>query len=172
MSSVKDLTGGTGDVNPQILNMVVTQSGNDAATTLEQPIPLPRFASRKGRSVVLEIIRVHWDLDNITVSTSSLAAILSTAPTAVTITDPRTFSYFDLEVTDVGSAGGMLGIRRDYFEDFTDGAGHGLLIGTDNIFLSCISTSTGRANSISCKLFYRYKEVSLEEYLGIVASQQ
>jgi hypothetical protein len=55
--------------------------------------------------------------------------------------------------------------------DLTDGAGHGLLIATDNIFMTVYSTNTGVANEVGCKILYRWKNVSVEEYIGIVQSQ-
>jgi len=65
--------------------------------------------------------------------------------------------------------------------DLTDGAGHGILIATDQIFLTqqtslaCL-TASGTADSITgfvqADLIYRFKEVKLQEYIGIVQSQQ
>lgn len=63
--------------------------------------------------------------------------------------------------------------------DLTDGAGHGVLIATDNIYLSMTLlsasidggsyTSNGQARA---DLLYRFKDVTLTEYIGIVQSQQ
>lgn len=66
------------------------------------------------------------------------------------------------------------------FHDLTDGAGHGLLVATDNIFLSVQTTNIAfvgeSADSIvgfvAADLIYRFKEVALAEYIGIVQSQQ
>jgi hypothetical protein len=64
--------------------------------------------------------------------------------------------------------------------DLTDGAGHGILIATDNIYLgvnaSLSSFNLGDADPIvggvSANLIYRFKEIGLSEYIGIVQSQQ
>jgi len=65
--------------------------------------------------------------------------------------------------------------------DLTDGAGHGILIATDNVYLSfdvLISSPSGVSVSVlvgsylQCDLIYRFKNVSLQEYIGIVQSQQ
>lgn len=64
--------------------------------------------------------------------------------------------------------------------DLTDGAGHGILIATDNIFLVVqgLLTSYGAATTGAIQAFaqadliYRFKEVALAEYIGIVQSQQ
>lgn len=66
------------------------------------------------------------------------------------------------------------------FHDLTDGAGHGILVATDNIYLS-VQTSLTAYNGSSADeiigfcfadLIYRFKEVKLQEYIGIVQSQQ
>lgn len=62
--------------------------------------------------------------------------------------------------------------------DLTDGAGHGLLVATDNIWLTCQvgATAPGLAITVSglvvLDIFYRFKKVTLQEYIGIVQSQQ
>lgn len=68
--------------------------------------------------------------------------------------------------------------------DLTDGAGHGILIATDNIYLNALvayvdaDTSAAYAGAPSfifaasnCELIYRFKAVTLQEYIGIVQSQ-
>lgn len=63
-------------------------------------------------------------------------------------------------------------MRRTFRKDFSDGAGHGLLIATDSIFAALNSTATTLTNIADCRLLYRFKEVPLAEYIGIVQSQQ
>lgn len=58
-----------------------------------------------------------------------------------------------------------------FVQDLTDGAGHGLLIATDNLYLGVDSEATGFAQSVQCKILYRWKNVSETEYVGIVQSQ-
>ena len=61
----------------------------------------------------------------------------------------------------------------------TDGAGHGVLIATDNVYFSLLYNAIptdGIAVQFTigggCDLLYRFKEVGLKEYIGIVQSQQ
>lgn len=65
------------------------------------------------------------------------------------------------------------------YHDLTDGAGHGVLIATDNIYFTLYSTcsATGTATTsvqanATLALLYRFKRVNLQEYIGIVQSQQ
>lgn len=64
--------------------------------------------------------------------------------------------------------------------DLTDGAGHGILVATDQIFLTQQTGLTSMGGStadtitgfVQADLIYRFKEVKLQEYIGIVQSQQ
>jgi hypothetical protein len=56
--------------------------------------------------------------------------------------------------------------------DVTDGAGHGVLIATDSIYAQVNSANTATTNTVYFKLLYRFKEVNIIEYVGIVQSQQ
>jgi hypothetical protein len=64
-----------------------------------------------------------------------------------------------------------------------DGAGHGILVATDAIYLSMVTDyfneslpATGNAtyegSAILCEILYRYKKVALTEFVGIVQSQE
>ena len=60
-------------------------------------------------------------------------------------------------------------------QDITDGAGHGVLVGTDSIYITGFVPSSwylNGTNTVFAKLLYRWKDVSLAEYIGIVQSQQ
>jgi len=63
------------------------------------------------------------------------------------------------------------GILPDLF-DYTDGAGHGMLIATDQIFVLLQSANTTQQNTAECRILYRWKNIGLQEYVGIVQSQQ
>lgn len=78
--------------------------------------------------------------------------------------------------------------KNDYplIHDLSDGDGHGILVATDNIYLATEITlfnltyaAGGNAifaadsyAQIDCEVMYRFKSVSLQEYIGIVQSQQ
>lgn len=179
------LTGGTGDVSPQFFNMSQTQSAADTTTTGTFPIPTQRLPTG-GKAQVMEVLRLFWNrttmpasasvteaLDQIsfTLSTTSFA---TTAPT-LGLAEPRAVYARTDSNRSAFTAGGtymMQDVGANGVVDLTDGAGHGVLIATDNLFLQVASTGTGAANNVVLKLLYRWKNVSLQEYIGIVASQQ
>lgn len=54
----------------------------------------------------------------------------------------------------------------------TDGAGHGVLVATDKIYMLTASLAATGAQEAIVKILYRLVDVGLEEYIGIVQSQQ
>jgi len=176
MSSVKDLTGGTGDVNPQILTFDLRQDVADVAITKVIRIPVPRYSTKGGRSIVFEVL---W-IETIILNTPQTFAVdqfqlgaLSTGPSTGT-TEANTFSVESLDST-IGVLGandaGQL-VRSSVRKDYTDGAGHGFLIATDSITAESGSFNAAVRTWIIWKIGYRFKEIALAEYIGIVQGQQ
>jgi len=178
------LTGGTGDVNPQFLSDTAAQSAADTTTTTQIVLPIQRVSpGSQTRSTVLEILKI-WvemaDLNTIAAvaeTIDSMRFVLSTNNAGTTnnpFQEPRVFAMFDIQRLGAFTAGGTYAYVENNLQsrDLTDGAGHGLLIATDSIFAQVQSTGTGNTNTIAFKIYYRWKTVSLLEYIGIVQSQQ
>lgn len=57
--------------------------------------------------------------------------------------------------------------------DYTDSAGHGLLVGAEQMTFRGDNTrmNVGTDPTFAFKVYYRLKEITLEEYVGIVSSQ-
>lgn len=166
------LTGGSGDVNPQFMHLTAVQSGNDATTTTAFPIPIQRLQN-SSRAQVMEILKIFWFAADGAEVDSNILAILSTSSLGTT-----TGNYGNPRVIDVLSdqryltTSGTFNVQLPIIHDFTDGAGHGMLVGTDNLYIQVASASTGATNTVYCKILYRWKDVSTAEYVGIVQSQQ
>ena len=63
-ASSADLTGGTGDYNPQWVNQQITcpaTGGGDGQDFIE--LPISRLPTSEGRAIIIEILRVQWDVD-------------------------------------------------------------------------------------------------------------
>lgn len=180
----ESLTGGTGDVNPQLLSDSATQSAADTNTTTQVNLPIQRIASNAPQqAVIMELLKIFVDLPDL----PAVAAVAETADTigvnfstrnfgttATTFDDPSIFARAETNRLAAFTAGGtyMWSQRGIITVDLTDGAGHGVLIGTDSIFVQVTSGGTGNANTVRYKLLYRWKRVTLAEYIGIVQSQQ
>ena len=114
---------------------------------------------------------------SVTEATDSHQFFISTTSfgtTATTFAEPRVFAGWTRINQAVFTAAGtyMSNYDNTKIMDLTDGAGHGILVATDNIFIQVISVGTGLTNTVRIKLLYRWKNVSLQEYIGIVQSQQ
>lgn len=205
------LTGGTKDVNPQSYKLTIGTSGIFAGTPLNPfvqtrsfPVPINRLQQQGGKAVVMELLMVKWDYATATTIDEDtppyqidLGATLSTQAQAMASgTAPSTIDYINaqnwFQPANIPTAGTVpqpfIASGADnispMLHHLDDGAGHGILIAVDNIFLNAVvavvdldsSTQyTGPANfnaaTFVCELIYRFKEVTLQEYIGIVQSQ-
>lgn len=169
-----ELTGGTGDVNPQWFSFVVLQTGNDAETTNTVDLPIsPGQVSRGNKAVVIELLRVQfiWSLDP-TQSPSipqRWAALLGTRAPVGALSASQ--SATDHIITDqfatiqAGAGSTVLGRQASLMYDLTDGVGHGLIIASKSVAGHISTFNTGIANRVVIRMLYRYKEVGLTEFL-------
>ena len=171
------LTGGSGDVNPQTMVMQALQPGADQTGTQASALPIPRLPIRRGKSIVMELLGVQFLATTTPATAASYRmAVLTTNPNAFTTltnicADPRVLANW-LQWTVVGGTSGIAYVDQSKYVSLTDDAGHGILVATDQMYLFSYSAGTGVANEFVARVEYRFKEVSLEEYIGIVQSQQ
>jgi len=205
MPKAGGLTGGTGDVNPQWYRLITptvsqtTAASAGISTQATFPLPVVRKGQLAGKVTVVELLKVRWG-NQLGFATNiqqnaiyTLSAYLSTKapqPTGAglapfsSLSDPSIVDFVSVTTAiGVSVAINLLAFSSDNetpnFHDLTDGAGHGILIATDNIYLSMqllsssidggSYTATGISNAA---LLYRFKDVTLTEYIGIVQSQQ
>lgn len=191
MSSRYDLTGGTNDVNPQPLRCRVTPTAIVAAgttltgstNTVALPIPVQRLGSG-GRAQVLEILSVDYDCTfatsasiinyinyYITVSTRSNGTLVPTLGSA----DPYSLCHVSKTLTTPGGSAVVPTVVDSGRRDLTDGAGHGLLMGMDTIYIQFgaavqMQAASNVTPSLNVLISYRWKNVGFSEYVGMVTS--
>jgi hypothetical protein len=182
------LTGGTNDVNPQYMNLFVTQTDADTAKCVGFPIPVQRLKNA-GRAQVMEILKVFWGTTSIDNVVAGPVFRLETVQGALTtkamlagpaLVEPSLISQYvksvSLNATGGACPAGTAYSFGDEIEpkcfDLTDGQGHGILVATDQLFITVSSFQTGINNTADCKILYRWKDVSMTEYVGIVQGQQ
>lgn len=180
------LTGGSGDVSPQLMTLpILTTSAVNTATEIAVPLPVARMRGGTSKRVtVIEVLRVYFDMPNVDTFTgpgntfirvTAVLQLSSSSLGTIMPQHPNVFAYsVNNTVNFVGTGASTFhAFHNDPFErNLTDEAGHGFLLATDNLF-ACIGTTnfTGVAAGI-IKILYRFKDVGLEEYLGIVQGQQ
>lgn len=177
------LTGGTRDVNPQLLSGTVVQTANDVTTDKMIPLPINRFGGNSADFVtIIEVLKIWVDLPLLPASAIAGARLVQ----LTVATRNPTGAALDFEDPTVIMIGGWrydqavasaVGITQIFMPkpmefDMTDGAGHGVLIGVDALWFQTRSQGTGLTNACDFKVLYRFKTVSLAEYIGIVQSQQ
>lgn len=176
------LTGGTKDVNPQYIRLQSVQTAADTFTSEGFPLPQNRFQETEGFVVVLEFLRVTYQLATLpliaavgetidSISASISTGSIASAPTIATtgLVGPLAFKQRVGAFTAGGTYAYIEPIIYDF--DLTDAAGHGILVATDNIFVNSASVTTGNSNTTRVLIEYRFKKVTLAEYVGIVQAQ-
>jgi len=176
------LTGGSGDVNPQWFTLPpATTSAANTFTEIQTPLPVQRFNQKSGKSLVMEILQAHvflgeWDANPAALgSSASIVYQLGTiAQLAVSNSLPQNILGVGRNWRGAFTAGGSYEAASDnpIQVDLTDGAGHGLLVATDAIFQDVNTLGFAGAATVQARLLYRWKEITLQEYIGIVQSQQ
>lgn len=190
------LTGGAGDVNPQILHIpqVVTSPANLGLVQSKIPLPTQRLTQRAGKSLVMEVLRIWYDFGwpftgNAGAfvvpsgTTAFQAAFVATRQVGALSantgnnSDGAVISFVQNEFTPYYPAGGPNFIipNPTLIDELTDEAGHGVLVATDAIYIGLwgggINAGQVSAATVNVAILYRWKEVTLEEYIGIVQSQ-
>jgi hypothetical protein len=181
MASKRELTGGTGDVSPQIFQFpIVNMTGANTFTETSTPVPINRFPESSGRVVIMELLKVYWYLGESDANNSAGGNIvtiqgqLSTSQRgAIDLGNPQVISSYEKIYRGAFTAAGSYQsiIAEPYVSDLTDGSGHGILVATDRLFLGITTSNFVAASFGFCKILYRFKRVSLQEYIGIAQSQ-
>lgn len=183
MSSKRGLTGGTQDVNPQFLGAFVTESAGETYTEVEIPMPIARLPSGANQAIVVEVLKVFWDVsDLVAIATATetdvavrAALIFSSDSQIRSINNPNVLTQIESLTFMAFTAGGTYrqGIVRPVIQDLTDGAGHGVLVASNSLFLGVRGNGPGTLvpQTAVVKILYRFKRVSIVEYVGIVQSQ-
>jgi len=96
---------------------------------------------------------------------------IGTTPTALlTFADPRTFAEIFVETAMTTS--GATQVKWPLRHSFQDKGGYGYLLASDNFHVSADSTGQAGATISNWKLYYRFVDIPLTEFVGIVQSTQ
>jgi hypothetical protein len=184
------------------------------------PVPIQRTRVNGQKAWVMEVLKIRWQLgtnSNAGVSapkhysggqTNTSAFLTTKQYTAAPgggegpVIDQRSFTINEVGAVVSSDAstppywlnaspGAFWESPLDVTHDLTDGAGHGVIVATDNVYLgmNTVLTANGIIGSptngditfdaflvegifLYCWLLYRFKEVGLTEYIGVVQSQQ
>jgi len=170
---VDRLTGGTRDVNPQTLGGKLTESAADTFTELEITVPVMRVGMPNNRAQVIEVLWVEFDskagLLNAAGETISAQVTTSTKSDVVQLDDADLLANHSWQLNLLTSGASIM--QQPFHLDLSDGAGHGLIVATPSLFFGIKGTSTGVATQQSFRIGYRFKNVSLSEFIGLAIQQ-
>lgn len=177
------LTGGTRDVNPQLFSATVTQGATNATTTLAFASPVPKaIFGRANTATVMEVLKVYYcsaplDPFGAAEEYQFICCVIGTkdyAASATYFSEPTVFSGARWDSQGAFTATGTYGFGyvQPITHDLSDGDGHGVLVASDYIYIQVNSQSQGAAKTVNLKILYRFKNIPIAEYVGIVQSQQ
>ncbi len=181
-TDMSKLTGGTGDVNPQFYTGLITMAATDTDEVKAYLAPVSKgIFTKAGRATVMEILAVYSELPGFPLAVAGALSQTRAIYFATTdgikssIGDPGVFAGFSSQKQSAFTALGSYAATFDnmYIWDLTDQAGHGFLLASDYFYVTVNTRSyTPAVGTFAFKVMYRYKNVSLTEYIGIVQSQQ
>jgi hypothetical protein len=168
------------DFYPNYMSWSLTQGGNDAFVTDKIFTPIPRNQVVTGnKATVMELLWFEIVCHNLTLNNGGeyIVAALSTGPVPTAATLPELdngncLCYVRTEIhllTSGASVHVQPGNQRYYFQSSD---GYGVLLASDTFHASLDSFNTGVANHAHLRLYYRFVQVPVSEYIGIVQSQQ
>lgn len=176
------MTGGSYDVNPQWFTLPQLQcSAPNTFTELNVPLPVQRFNTKSGKSLVLEVLKVQFFLPESDTNPSAggvtqfaQVQLGTIAQLAVSPLNPQNIAVVGRNWRGAFTAGLAYETQTDnpLVIDCTDAAGHGVLVATDSIFIDVNTSGFTGAAIFNQRILYRWKEITLQEYIGIVQSQQ
>ncbi len=179
------VTGGTGDIKPQILTVSTSATaGADDYAVSQVNLPVPRFGTMKTKATVFEVLRIDYYIGMIDATDTQIvsAAYMSTQAlrtqndtcTAATLNadvlDPVVFGFV-MWANAITTSGGIVK-KFPVSYDFTDQNGNGIIIATDRLFFHVGSVANTNVSTQTAKILYRLVNIGITEYVGIVQSQQ
>jgi len=175
MASAKAITGGTMDVNPQFLSAVVPMVTADIYAEAEIIIPVMRFGFTKGRAQVIEVLKIFYEMPVMSVATpSDVARMQITTQSKDALVDYNNpdciFKRQRLNLEN-GTPAGFNVVDPFGMVDYTDGAGHGIIIAGTSLFLGLDTVGYSAGVNGRVKILYRFKNISLPEFVGLSISR-
>lgn len=179
------VTGGTGDIKPQIISFRGTHNTGSVFNVTTIPLPRPLIGFQKNKAIIYELLKVDWyiGLQNVQDDAefvmggylfSSAIRGNGAACTHVAIMedigDERTIAPAYISRLDEGTPSSgyhMVQTRMPISIDLTDSNGNGVLFAEDRLGITLFGTAVVTQSTTSFKLYYRLVNVGLDEYVGL-----
>lgn len=169
-----------GDIFPNFLTGVVTQAPGfpDTFATVQVNTPIPRIqTTRSGqKATVMELLWMEVLFPSIEVSTAlanlTMQMVIGIVPTVIlAFNNPRVFA--EIRVDTHLATQGMAITVQPLIYNFESSDGHGYLLAAESFHVSIFSANTAPAvNSAQWRMYYRFIDIPLSEFIGLVQSTQ
>ena len=163
------------DEYPNFISGVLALSGANTFTTQQVFTPIPRLKVSGNKATVMELLWVdtEWEGTDIVASGDFLQVGMSigAVPTAVlSLSDPRTIITSFQEFSALTSGGNFLQTPLRSELQSTDG--FGALLASDAFHVSALTGGMAGASSVHWRVYYRFVEITVAEFVGLVQSTQ
>jgi len=169
------LTGGTRDVNPQIWRAQMEVDEN--LTQNKFPTGTMILPGNEG-AYVMEALRVIWEFEGtIDIQAAEVqhgfeASLATEQPIGGTGTwgsNSFLFSKMSYSVYNASGTGeAVAAFVPNIFEyDLTDGAGHGVLLASNEIWMSTDFADILTPINVSAAILFRWKKISMADFVGL-----
>jgi len=165
------------DIFPNFMTGQVTQTADDAFTTTLVNTPIPRIqTSRSGnKATVMELLWVELMIPNIKIDKAldvvTFQMVIGTVPNAIiTFNNPRVF--MEKIWTAHFTVSGLFISEQPTVYNMQSTDGHGYLLASESFNVSLDSTGTGQINVAEWRMYYRFVDIPLSEFIGLVQSTQ
>jgi len=162
------------DVFPNYMAGVVTESSADTFTTVELSTPIPRML-QGTRATIMELLWIEFEPTAVTLNNAGemVRGMVSggAAPAALLhLDDGNLVANYSIRFQMLTSGAGIF--QGPIVHNLQSRDGHGFLYGGDKIHISIQGTATGVTNGVYVRIYYRFVDVAVTEYIGIVQSFQ
>lgn len=162
------------DAFPNYLSGSVLMSAANTATNSRVSTPIPRLATSGARPTIMEIlwIDIEFTATDVIADGDAVELTFSTGATPSAtqrIDDGSVIARLALDNNFVTS--GMVLMRMPFRLDLQSKDGYGQLLASDSFNVRAESAGQAAAVNFRWRMYYRFVQVPMAEYIGIVQSQ-
>jgi len=168
----------TKDDFPNFLSGRLILSAANTFTTQQVFTPIPRLKTIGNKATVMELLYMDLVIDNIDLIAFDdrlrfQMTLGTTQGSMLAWSDTRVFINYDLLIGGANATPGALFITQyPWRYQFQTNDGFGYLLAADAFRVSAETVGMAAATNFHFKLYYRFVDIPLTEFIGIVQSTQ
>jgi len=173
---------GRTDVFPNFLTGSVAHINAETFASVQVNTPIPRIqTTRSGqKATVMELLWIEVLFPQIEISSAlanlTIQFIIGIVPTIIlAFNNPRVFAEvrLDTHLATEGTSGKAMGITtQPFIYNMQSMDGHGFLLAAESFHVSLFSNVAGLLNKGEWRMYYRFIDIPLSEFIGLVQSTQ